>query len=366
MLRPTAFIAKTLERLEAGERVALVTIAARTGSAPRAPGAKMLVDATGRVIGTVGGGQLEDICIQQAHRCLKTGKPAWIDLSLDAAAAAGMLCGGAVAALVEVLAPGSTDIKGDLLHFRSILNGLHSRTPLVRVVACRGFGRDLSTAAKVHGVCGQKASASGDFALPPRVEDAADALLHSSIANAAQWLPNELGGYFLEPFLPAPIVYIFGAGHIAEALAPLCVAVGFETVVLDDRPEFANSLRFPDADRVDVVNSFAGAVDLLGIDDASYVVIATRGHAWDSVVLAAALDTRAGYIGMVGSHNKRDAVFAALSHQGAAPTALKRVHCPIGLDIGAETPEEIAVSIVAELIATRSGSTTGRMPRKRK
>jgi xanthine dehydrogenase accessory factor len=159
----------------------------------------------------------------------------------------------------------------------------------------------------------------------------------------------------VEPVHNAGTVYIFGAGHISQRLAPLTGMVGFQTVVLDDRPEFANRKRFDTADRVIVIDSFEGVLGGLPIDHDSYLVIVTRGHVYDKAVLAQALRTEAGYIGMVGSHKKRDATYSALiKEEGFRVDDFTRVHSPIGLAIGAESPEEIAVCIVAELIRVRT------------
>jgi xanthine dehydrogenase accessory factor len=161
--------------------------------------------------------------------------------------------------------------------------------------------------------------------------------------------------FLVEPLCHQGTVVIFGAGHIGQKLAPLTKLVGFNTVVLDDRAEFANRERFDSADEVLVVDSFDQALKDLDIDGDSYLVIVTRGHTHDKTVLSHALRSGAGYIGMIGSRRKRDAIYAALEMEGVSPGELQRVHCPIGLNIGAETPEEIAVCIVAELIQERAG-----------
>jgi xanthine dehydrogenase accessory factor len=126
-------------------------------------------------------------------------------------------------------------------------------------------------------------------------------------------------------------------------------------VIVDDRADFANTDRFPDADSIVVPASFDGALEGLPVDEQSYLVIMTRGHLFDRVVLAQALRTRAGYIGMIGSRKKIAGTFGALREAGFADEDLSRVHAPIGVDIGAETPEEIAVSIAAEIIRIRRG-----------
>ena len=154
--------------------------------------------------------------------------------------------------------------------------------------------------------------------------------------------------------MAAGTVYLFGAGHVSLQTAILAKRVGFETVVLDDRMEFANRCRFSDADDVRVLASFEQAFEGLEIHADSYLVILTRGHLHDKTVLQQALKTPAGYIGMIGSRKKRDAVYRALEKEGFSSADFEKVHCPIGLSIGAQSPEEIAVSIVAEMIHARS------------
>jgi xanthine dehydrogenase accessory factor len=160
--------------------------------------------------------------------------------------------------------------------------------------------------------------------------------------------------FFVEPLCSDGTVYIFGAGHIGQKLAQLTQFVGFRTVVLDDREEFANRELLGPVDRIVTLKSFDEAIEELNIDEESYLAIVTRGHIHDKTVLGQALRTRARYIGMIGSRKKRDATYAALTEEGFSAQDFTRVHSPIGLNIGGETPEEIAVSIVAELIRTRA------------
>jgi xanthine dehydrogenase accessory factor len=159
----------------------------------------------------------------------------------------------------------------------------------------------------------------------------------------------------LEPIISDPKVFVFGGGHISVCLAPLIKTVGFRLVVADDRPTFANRDRFPQADDV-VVDRFEGLLERLAIQDHDYLVIVTRGHLHDLVVLEQALRTNATYIGMIGSRRKTRLLYEELVKRGVPRIRLERVHAPIGLEIGAETPEEIAVSILAELIQVRAGT----------
>ena len=157
---------------------------------------------------------------------------------------------------------------------------------------------------------------------------------------------------FLEPILSQPTVYLFGAGHISFAVSKIAKMTGFRVVVIDDRPAYANAERFPDADNFHVEDP-AEMVSKLKLNRTSYLVIACRGHLEDQRVLAEAVKTPAGYIGMIGSKKKVKTVFSNLKTQGIAQETLDKVHAPIGLSIATETPEEIAVSIMAEIIDVR-------------
>jgi xanthine dehydrogenase accessory factor len=158
----------------------------------------------------------------------------------------------------------------------------------------------------------------------------------------------------MNPVRKTKTLYCFGAGHVAKPTAHIAALVGFRVVVVDDRAEFSNIERFPDARDVRVIDDFTHALKDFDINGDSFIVIFTRGHMLDRVVLEQALKTNAGYIGMIASRKKIDSIYQALLIEGVTKEELERVHWPIGLDIGAETPEEIAVSIVAELIKERS------------
>ena len=157
---------------------------------------------------------------------------------------------------------------------------------------------------------------------------------------------------FIEPVLPMPLLYIFGAGHVAIELFKAARNAGFDCIVTDDREAYANAERFPNALQV-IAKDFDRAFNEIAPSESSYIVIATRGHRDDMRVLRWAVETPARYIGMVGSRRKAITVFRELTREGLKPELFDRVHSPVGLDIGAVTPEEIAVSVVAEIIAMR-------------
>jgi xanthine dehydrogenase accessory factor len=157
---------------------------------------------------------------------------------------------------------------------------------------------------------------------------------------------------FIEPITAAPSLFVFGGGHIAVPLVKMAAIAGFKITVIDERPDFASTARFPDASEV-IVSDIPPACARLNIDKGSYIVIVTHGHKGDEAALEGALKTPAKYIGMIGSKSKNAAVFAHLLAKGFTQDDLSRAHAPIGIRIKAQTPEEIAVSILAEMIAVK-------------
>jgi xanthine dehydrogenase accessory factor len=157
---------------------------------------------------------------------------------------------------------------------------------------------------------------------------------------------------FVEPILPPAELYIFGAGHIAASLYKIARVVGFDVTIADDRETYANRERFPEAHEV-IAEDFEQAVARIAPSESAYIVIVTRGHRDDMRVLRWAVQTPARYVGMIGSRRKTITIFEELKKEGIPAQLFERVHAPVGLDIGAITPEEIAVSIMAELIAKR-------------
>jgi len=333
--------------LSEGESLVLATIINRSGSAPRSAGSRMAVRSDGSILGTVGGGILEARVQELAASVFENRRTLVRKFTLtpEDASRMGMICGGQVRVLIHFVDASEAfqsrfyqDVAATLDAYRQAL--LVTLIPAEEEV----FERPGC------GLTGKDGSLKGTL----------DSVLMREIAARFGGRQPDVVRYGEEDFLVEPLskegsVFIFGAGHIARELAPLAKLVGFRTTVLDDRQEFANRARFPSADAVLVPDSFETAVDGLDIDEESCLVIVTRGHAHDKTVLGQALATKAGYIGMIGSRRKRDAVYEALLKEGFTRADVERVHSPIGHDIGAETPEEIAVSIVAELIRARAG-----------
>jgi xanthine dehydrogenase accessory factor len=337
-----------LSGLLAAERLALCTILRLAGSGPRRAGAKMLVRESGGTFGTVGGGVLEMKTTTWAQEALQTGRVLCRTFALDLQQASdeGMTCGGEVDVLIEPLDGGLPAVRDFFAQVVALLRRGERGWLATTIIRA---GEDIVT--------GRFLVKSGQpvASLPESGRGLPEDLLRAPAPVTPSLVERESVRYFLDPLVPPITVYVFGGGHIGMHLVPLCHLLGFRTVVADDRADFVSEDRFPQADELLAVPSFENALDHIPIGDNSYVVIITRGHGGDQAILRQALRRRPGYIGMIGSRRKRGLIYEQLAGEGFTPDDLSRVHCPVGLPIGAETPEEIAVSIAAELIATRAG-----------
>jgi xanthine dehydrogenase accessory factor len=340
-----AFYDRLVSLLAAGERLALCTLLRLEGSGPRRAGAKMLLRANGESLGTIGGGLLEARTTLWAEEALRAGcaicRP--FALNLQQASDEGMTCGGQAEVLVESLdgaSPPVRDFWGEVL----ALLRRGGRGCLVTAISEEGAGVAVERFLVSGGAC--VAFSVAGRTLPTE--------LLASAVSVPTLVERGTVRYFLDPLAPPITVVVFGGGHIALHLVPLCRLLGFRTMVVDDRADFVSKERFPQADVLLAVPSFENALQDLPLDASHYVVIVTRGHGGDQAILRQALRHRPGYIGMIGSRRKRGLIFEALAREGVGADDLARVACPIGLPIGAETPEEIALSIAAELVATRA------------
>ena len=343
--------------LNAGRPVCRAVIVDSQGSAPRGKGARMIVLQNGDIKGTIGGGVLEAGVRERALEVLRTGQYQVMPYEMAGGEAVqeGMICGGRVSVLMEPLLPDDAEARNVYAAAealtrrggRGMLVTFHRREPSSQAPALRllaveggqpvGSNRLLKSLAEKLGerfdiLCGECA--------------ADNSLLFEDKSDESCFL--------WEAIQAKPTVILMGAGHVSQALAVLLPGLGFEVVAVDDRPEFANRERFPMA-RTLVVDGFDSAMEGLDSGPHVFVIIMTRGHSHDQKVLAQALEKDLGYLGMIGSKRKTTTIFNNLKGLGFSEQRMSRVHSPIGLDIGAQTPEEIAVSIAAELISVRAG-----------
>ncbi len=327
---------EVLTRLRSKETVVIAGIMKAGGSVPRTSGARMLVTESGEIYGSVGGGMVEGACHARAKKMLR-GKELFNimehTLNSSAAADAGMICGGQVTILLQRIDESSLELFTNLQ--RDYSQG--KRPVLLTILAKDEAPRMTSLTYDTTGL----------------VDDELRSILSGKIGRESFLTTLGERELLVEPLCHPGVVHLVGAGHVAEATAHLAAYAGFEVVVMDDREEFANRERFPEATQIKKLPNFDACITDLGPDD--YVVIVTRGHLYDRNVLAQALNTKAGYIGMIGSSKKRRGVYDSLLKEGVSEEQLERVFCPIGLPIGADTPREIGFSIVSQMIQIRAG-----------
>lgn len=337
-----------LEQFDRGLPVVLVSIVSLQDSSPRHSGTKMLVTADGKSCGTIGGSKLEATAIKEAVAVLANGQSKLInfDLAGNNAYANDMICGGKAVILLDYLQATPENAE----FFRH----LHDAIRQGKDYYCLTRIQDTHGAVKVTGrsLLSADLTVREGYGWPKSDFDNLLSEVHNISTTSILSLENTR--VIVEPVRRIKTVYCFGAGHVARSTTHLAAMAGFHVIVIDDRAEFANRERFPDSLETRVIDDFSHAVEGLKIDADSFIIILTRNHLYDRAVLGQVLNTDAGYIGMIGSRRKKDAIYAALLEAGVKKEALERVHSPIGLSIEAETPEEIAVSIVAELILERA------------
>jgi xanthine dehydrogenase accessory factor len=314
---------------------ALASVARRHGSLPMSATAKMLVTAGGARIGTVGGGCLEAEIIERAHDVLQRRVPALSSHSLNAELAGdyGLTCGGTAEMLIE---PVFADAR---------LAAIYAETSALMARGERALmatGTDWS-----DGVV--KAVVHAD-----RYVGADNDLVRSAVRefDAMSELPSLENGVLVEPISGKPRLVVFGAGHVGARVAEAAAFAGWRVTVADDRADFADAHRLPFAESA-VVCDFHDALGAVQLDAETYVVIATRGHQHDVVLAGQLVPRPLRYLGMLGSRRKVALTEKVLREWGVTDEAIDRVHAPVGLPIGADTPEEIAVSVVAEMISVR-------------
>lgn len=343
------YLAKTIcEKLKAGSPLVLVSIMSMQGSTPRHSGTKMVIGADGKGYGTIGGSMLEATAIRESQGVLATGKSKTLSYELTGkdSTAPGMICGGKVELLLDYISATEENQAvfqywydmvrhGKDFYFITHLKGTSNSFEVLRHVILYSDGN----------IVGNTSFSELEIeSVKPELQNISST---SVLTLKDTWV-------MVDRIRKLKTLYCFGAGHVAVPTAHLAALVGFRVVVVDDRPEFAHAERFPDADKISLVEDFNHAFDGLEIDEDSFIVIVTRSHQYDRAVLERSLKTPAGYIGMISSRRKREAIYTALVATGVKKERLEQVHSPIGIDIGGETPEELAVSIVAELIKVRS------------
>jgi xanthine dehydrogenase accessory factor len=342
------------ESLRHGRDALLCQVVETRGSTPQKAGALMLVDPAGGQVGTLGGGCVEAEVKGKAIRRL--GQPGAelfsFILDHDYAWADGLICGGKMVILAECLAG-----EAALAYFEAYRNLLETGAGFTEAVAVDparcGAGR--VGARWLFDARGKAVAGWPEAEPPPAVRERVEPLADRPRAQVA-------GGVALLPTLPRVRLVIVGAGHVGQAVASLASQADFDVWIIDDRAQYANRDRFPAAERV-VVGPIEEVLADLEVTGQTYALIVTRGHGHDQEALSHLANTPAPYVGLIGSRRKIRLIFDALREAGIPDAALARVAAPVGLDIGSESVVEIAVSIVAELIARRNLGAAAVAPR---
>jgi len=336
------------QALHNGQELALAAIITDSGSTPRRSGSKMIVYPNGAISGTIGGGAVEGDVIQRAVRRFETHGAEIVSYDLTRGATIDrmdLICGGLVQVLIEHLPAHERNI--DL--YRSAHQALTRGRPFWWIGRFTGEKQALTVERAIQ-------KFPEEFVGSRHIQQEFRKLLESDpgISHGSSFIERDRKVYVIESITPQPSLFLFGAGHVSREIGALSQRIGLRTFVFDDRVEFANADRFPDADAIQVCPGFSDVFNGFNPLPDDFIVIVTRGHRFDRKVLAQALKTEASYIGMIGSRRKREAVYKELIDRGIKPDALEQVCCPIGLSIDAETPAEIAVSVVAQLIQHRA------------
>lgn len=321
--------------LARGENTVLCTILASSGSAPRGAGAKMAVFSDGHTAGTIGGGAVERIAVEQAQELLREGRSLCraFCLAPNQVCDIGMICGGDVTVYYQLLTPQELTCIEALLE---LLSSTENAWLIMKMP--EGEPAQLGLFDAQHRL----------RFLPEASMEA----LQPMLCPRAVYRPGKTAWY-AEPVSRAGRVYIFGGGHVGKALVPVLAKVGFHVTVFDNRPDFAKPEVYPHAEQV-ILGDYLHVGEKVTIGPEDYVVIMTPGHQADREVLLQAMHTDAAYIGCIGSRKKIAATNAFLMQNGIEQSELQRIHAPIGLPIEAETPDEIAISVAAELILHRA------------
>lgn len=342
-----------------GQTFALATVVHTFRSAPRPPGAAMAVSPGGEVAGSVSGGCVEGAVYELAQSVLETGEPAVqrYGVSDDDAFSVGLTCGGILDVLVEPVGPGTFP------EFPEVAEAIRRHEPVAVATVVAGPGRIGARRVVWTGrAAGSLAPGAPHAArLDAAVDDDARGMLAQGLTGQRHYGPegerrlDDLT-VFVHSFAPPPRLLVFGAIDFAAAVARIGKFLGYHVTVCDARPVFATPKRFPEADQVVVMwpHKFLDETRA-GIDERTAICVLTHDPKFDVPLLEAALRTDAGYVGAMGSRRTHDDRLARLREAGLSGEELRRLRSPIGLDLGARTPEETAVSIAAELVQLRWG-----------
>jgi xanthine dehydrogenase accessory factor len=348
------------EEIASGKGMVVATVVRTSGSTPQKAGAKLLVRADGSGVGTLGGGCVEGDIWFAASQLLKRGGTAEMrdyELNEDLAAQDGLVCGGTMYFLLDPVREGVELEK--VQEFNDEVIAAYEGGAPVAVASLMKVpeGSDLVVGSRL--LIRENSSTSGSLGDEKLDASAVDEARKLMAMGKNDYVVADSGAeFFVEAYTTPPTLVLAGGGHVSKAISTIAATLGFRIFIIDDREEFSNSDRFPEAEQT-VVSDYGSAFEKLPIGTNSFVVIATRGHRYDASATAAAMRTPASYVGLLGSKRKTILIFEELFSEGFTMEQVQSVRSPIGLSISARTPEEIALSIMAEIVGFRLGGDGG-------
>jgi len=354
--RPTDIHQKVVEFIDSGHSFAVALILKAEGSTPRKAGVRAVIDETGKICGTLGGGLVEAEAQRRAVEACQSKCPIVFDLNLYGANRADdvPICGGSMRILID------PTVTKDRASYAHVAEAAQQRQQGVMLTTARST---LHTEVTSQWFPQEAIPSDAAFPGADNIRSCLDSETPRLFTKSSQ-NPDVFTEVFVEPVIPKPLLVIAGGGHIGQALALQADLVGFDIIVIDDRAEFTNPALFPEGTTArcgDIPKEIAA----LPIASDTYIVIVTRGHKLDAEALQVCIHTPVAYIGMIGSKRKVALIRKNIIESGfATKEEFDRVFAPIGLDIGAVTVPEIAASITAELIAIRRKGITYKIPKK--
>jgi xanthine dehydrogenase accessory factor len=333
---------------QGGGGAALVTVIAATGSIPRHPGSKMLVPGTGKPVGTIGGGETEAMAADAAAGCIRAGRSRTLAVEMHGTEAQGkeMLCGGGVILLVEYIEEAAPYLEA----CRALETG--RRVVFVKKMEGMAGGKEGSVSVALLEESGAAKDLATAVGFGSKEGLAVDGRTAALCAATGKRFFFEEAGIFYDPVLPPEKLLILGGGHVGRALASMAAGLDFAVTVVDDREEFADPGRFAPGVKT-LCGGYAQTVGRFPFDSSTYVVIVTRGHLFDLECVRAVLGKTYRYAGFISSARKAKLLREQAVRDGFDKDSVEALRAPIGLSIAAETPAEIAVSIMAEIVSVR-------------
>ncbi len=338
-----------------GDKLVVATVVRTKGSTPQKPGAKLLVRQDGSGVGTLGGGCVEgDIWFAAKELMQRGGAAQFRDyvLNEELAAEDGLVCGGTMYFLIDpVYTP------DEYLGYAKEIDAAYDGGPAVALASLISPAEDGGAPVGSKLLIRENGTTEGSLGSSDLDHAAAKKAAELMVLGKNEYATAEDGSeFFIEAYTTPPQLILCGGGHVSKAIAPLAKNLGFRVFVTDDREDFANEVRFPEADIL-VVDTPENALPELPVNANSFIIIATRGHRYDNVALEASSRTSAKYVGLLGSRRKTILIYEDLMRSGVPIDRIKEIRSPVGLDIHARTPAEIAVSIISEILMFRLGGT---------